>query len=192
MLYACTRMILYSTTESPNAIPRNSLDKVTLNSGYIDTYWAGARTLGGTFRGRFTWPTMERKCSDKFLVQDFEAHNLSFPGNYGFQMIFFFFFWVPFILSLAHHGVIWQEFHFCVVFVRGANEIPVTQVDSTKPGEVHVLEIIPRAISFGHSPPNNSYRNWPTHRTFLSHFYFTHSSGGNLARLQLVSAVDNL
>ena len=56
---------------------------------------------------------MERKCSDKFLVQEFEAHNLSFPGNYGFQMISFFCCcWVPFILSLAHRGVIWQEFHF--------------------------------------------------------------------------------
>ena len=75
--------------------PVNSLDKVTLNSGYIDTDWAAARTIGGTFRGRFTWWTMERNCSDKFLVQDFEAHNLSFPGNYGFQMIFFFFFEFP-------------------------------------------------------------------------------------------------
>lgn len=73
-----------------------------------------------------------RKCSDKFLVQEFEAHNyLSFPGNYGFQMIFLFFFLIPFILSLAHRGVIWQEFHFwfppveCVIFGRGANEIQV-------------------------------------------------------------------
>ena len=99
---SCTRMILYSTTESPNAILRNSLDKVTLNSGYIHTYCVAAPTIGGTFRGRFTWWTMERNCSDKFLVQDFEAHNLSFPGNYGFQMIFFFFFWVPFILSSLH------------------------------------------------------------------------------------------
>ena len=30
--------------------PYSSVDKVTLNSGYIDTYWAGARTLGDLSR----------------------------------------------------------------------------------------------------------------------------------------------
>ena len=50
----------------------------------------------------------------------------------------------------------------------------------------------PKGHFFRSFSPNNSYRNWPTHGTFLSHFYFTHSSGRTLVRLQLVSAVHNL
>jgi len=149
--------MIYSSRESPNPIPCNSLDKVTLNSGYIDTYWAGARTLGGPFavglhdelanQNVSSRDEYGGKCSDKFLVQEFEAHNLSFPGNYGFQMIFVF--WSSLHIKLSSPW--WCFWERCKW--NSGEHLLVTQVDSTKPGEVHVREIIPRAISFGHSPP---------------------------------------
>ena len=130
-----------------------------------------------------------RKCSDEFLVQEFEAHNLSFPGNYGFQMTFFFFFFsslhiklsspwcnlagVPLLVSPCRVCCFWERCKW-----NSGEHLLVTQVDWS----------YPKGHFYRSFSPNNSYHNWPTHRTFLSHFYFTDSSGGNLARLQLVSA----
>ena len=133
-----------------------------------------------------------RKCSDKFLVQEFEAHNyLSFPGNYGFQMIFLFFFFNSLHIklsspwcNLAGVSLLVSSCRVCYFWQRckwnSGEHLMVTRVDwSTCTGNY------PKGHFFRSFSPNNSYRNWPTHRNIPFTLFILHTLR---AELQLVSA----